>query len=405
MKTKRLYETNPYQKSMEAVVRECREEGVAKLILDQTVFYPEGGGQPGDRGLLWVRTETGLGAEPVRILDTREENGEIVHLASHPLEPGAAVFGEIDWRVRYGYMQNHTGEHMVSGCVHEKYGYDNVGFHMGKESVVIDFNGELDWEQLQEIEEEVNRGVDENVPVEVSYPSREELMQIPYRSKKEIAGPVRIVTIPGYDTCACCGIHVASTAEVQMVKILSVQNHRGGVRVEMICGRDAREDYREKHVQCAEVASALSVKPYEIAAAVKRVMEETIQLKIRLSQAQAELAEARVERLETGQRAVVFRDGTKDGILKGECDQNQVRRLVNLAREKAVHVLALTRGSREKEHRYIIGSGGDARALAARMNGRFSGRGGGSSMMAQGSLFGEADEIEAYFMEITQAEE
>ncbi|HIS57669.1 MAG: alanyl-tRNA editing protein [Lachnospiraceae bacterium] len=405
MKTKRLYETAPYQKSMEAVVKECRIEEKTKLILDQTVFYPEGGGQPGDQGWLYLQAEEADGeTEKVRVLDTQEEDGMIVHMVDHPVAFGTKVRGEIDWETRYGYMQNHTGEHMVSGCVHKKYGYDNVGFHMGKDAVVIDFNGELNWDQLQEIEEEVNRGVDENVPVAVTYPSEEELSEIPYRSKKEIQGQVRIVTISGYDICACCGIHVAATAEVQMVKILSVQNHRGGVRVEMICGKDAREDYRKKHVQSVEVARALSVKPYEISEAVRRMTEENIRLKMKFSQVQSELAAEKIGRLEAGKRAVVFREDGKDSILGEGWDPNQVRRLVNLAREKAVHVLTLTKGNKEREYRYIIGSGEDAGVLAKRMNERFAGRGGGSAMMTQGSLFGEAEEMEAYFLELTADE-
>ena len=153
----------------------------------------------------------------------------IVHYVNRTLPVGTKIRGEIYWDTRYGYMQNHTGEHMVSGCVHKRFGYDNVGFHMGRESVVIDFNGELNWEQLMEIEEEVNRGVDANLSVKVEYPSRGELSQMTYRSKKEISGQVRVVIIPGYDSCACCGMHVARTAEIQMIKILSVQNHRGGV--------------------------------------------------------------------------------------------------------------------------------------------------------------------------------
>lgn len=403
MKTKRLYEAAPYQKSMEAVVMECRMGEKTKLILDQTVFYPEGGGQPGDQGWLCIQADAKADKETerVRVLDTKEEDGVIVHMVDHPVASGTKVWGEIDWETRYGYMQNHTGEHMISGCVHKKYGYDNVGFHMGKGAVVIDFNGELNWDQLQEIEEEVNRGVDENVPVAVTYPSEEELPTIPYRSKKEIQGQVRIITIPGYDICACCGIHVSATAEVQMVKILSVQSHRGGVRVEMICGKDAREDYRKKHVQSVEVARALSVKPYEIAEAVSRTMEENIRLKMKLSQVQAELAEEKIGRLESGKQTAVFREGGRDGILGEGWDPNQVRRLVNLAREKAVHVLTLTKGNKEKEYRYIIGSGKDARTLAKQMNERFAGRGGGSAMMTQGSLFGDVKQMEAYFWELT----
>ena len=404
MKTKRLYEMDPYQVSMEAVVKECILQNEEKLIFDQTVFYPEGGGEPGDKGCLYIENEPGEWILWTEVTDTREENGEIVHYVKKPLPVGTKIRGEIQWKTRYAYMQNHTGEHMVSGRVHEKYGYDNVGFHMSKDSVVIDFNGELNWEQLMEIEEEVNQGVDDNLSVKVEYPSRDELSGMVYRSKKEILGQVRIVTVPGYDSCACCGMHVAKTSEIQMIKILSVQNHRGGVRVEMICGRDAREDYRKKHEQSVEVARSFSVKPYEITLAVKRMLEENSRLKMQLSQVQARMAEEIMDRMEEGQRTIVLTEEGSDSILSEGCDPNQVRRLVNLAREKAVHVLALTRGNKEKEYRYIIGSGEDARVLAKEMNEKFAGRGGGSSMMTQGSLFGNGNEMEEYFRAITGEE-
>ena len=350
---------------------------------------------------MYIENEQGEWILWTEVTDTREENGEIVHYVNRTLPVGTKIRGEIYWDTRYGYMQNHTGEHMVSGCVHKRFGYDNVGFHMGKESVVIDFNGELNWEQLMEIEEEVNRGVDANLSVKVEYPSRGELSQMTYRSKKEISGQVRVVIIPGYDSCACCGMHVARTAEIQMIKILSVQNHRGGVRVEMICGKDAREDYKKKHEQSVEVARAFSVKPYEITLAVKRMMEENGRLKMKLSQVQTRLAEEMMERMEMGQRTIVLTEEGSDSILREGCDPNQVRRLVNLARERAVHVLALTKGNKEKEYRYIIGSGEDARVLAKEMNDKFAGRGGGSPMMTQGSLFGKGNEMEEYFRRIT----
>lgn len=401
MKTKRLYEMDPYQTFMEAVVIEGNLQNGEKLIFDQTVFYPEGGGEPGDKGCLYIENEQGEWILWTEVTDTREENGEIVHYVNRTLPVGTKIRGEIYWDTRYGYMQNHTGEHMVSGCVHKRFGYDNVGFHMGRESVVIDFNGELNWEQLMEIEEEVNRGVDANLSVKVEYPSRGELSQMRYRSKKEISGQVRVVIIPGYDSCACCGMHVARTAEIQMIKILSVQNHRGGVRVEMICGKDAREDYKRKHEQSVEVARAFSVKPYEITLAVKRMMEENGRLKMKLSQVQTRLAEEMMERMEMGLRTIVLTEEGSDSILREGCDPNQVRRLVNLARERAVHVLALTKGNKEKEYRYIIGSGEDARVLAKEMNDKFAGRGGGSPMMTQGSLFGKGNEMEEYFRRIT----
>ena len=404
-KTRRLYEEQPYTRKMAALVMECMEmetkpksEKCFGIVLDQTVFYPEGGGQPGDRGYLTVLESDGAESRKrIAVFDTREWNGKVVHMTAEAIPCETRVEGSIDWDTRYGYMQNHTGEHMVSGCVHRKYGYDNVGFHMGKDAVVIDFNGELDWEQLMEIEEDVNDIVDENRRVEIHYPSREELKTTDYRSKKEIDGQVRLVMVPDCDCCACCGLHVAQTAEVQMIKILSVQNHRGGVRVELICGKDAREDYRKKHQQVMEITRLLSAKAYETAEAVKRLVEENGRLKGKIGQLQMRRAEEKVACLPEGHQSVF--------LYQEDCDLNQLRHLVNLARGKAVHVMAVTPGTRDGEFRYIIGSSENAVAVATAVNAAFSGRGGGSAPMAQGSCFGRAEDIGEFFQQTVGGQE
>ena len=189
--------------------------------MDQTAFFPEGGGQAGDSGFL----------EDVEIFDTHEKQGIVWHYAKAPLDPGAQVLGRIDWDKRFSRMQQHSGEHIVSGLVHARFGYDNVGFHLGEQEVTLDFNGNITKEELVEIELEANKAVFANLPVQISFPSREELAFLEYRSKIEIEGQVRIVTIPGIDVCACCAPHVKLTGEIGLIKLTGVQSHRGGVRV------------------------------------------------------------------------------------------------------------------------------------------------------------------------------
>ena len=226
--TRRLYYEDVYKKEFTATVVECREQkkGYA-VIVDESAFYPEGGGQPSDVGTLG----------DAKVTEVHEKDGELLHYTDKALEVGAKVEGKIDWARRFDLMQQHSGEHMVSGIIHEKYGYDNVGFHMGSDVITVDLNGMLDDSQLSEIEREVNERVWEDREVVITYPDAEELKTIDYRSKKELTGQVRIVTFPGVDVCACCGTHVTHTGEIGMVKLLSVVKFHDGIRMEMICGK------------------------------------------------------------------------------------------------------------------------------------------------------------------------
>lgn len=275
MSTLKLYEADAYLGEFTAVVEKCvSEAGIFRVILNQTAFYPEGGGQPADTGSLGE----------ARVLDVQETDGTIWHTVTQPLEPGKEVVGKIDFERRFSNMQNHTGEHIVSGIIARNYGFHNVGFHMGSEAVTVDFDGVLTADQLFEIEMEANDAVLRNAPVRILYPAQEELEQLEYRSKKEIEGQVRLVKVEGYDCCACCGMHVASAGEIRMIKILGVQNYKGGIRVSMLCGEKAFRDYQLKHSNIAGIARLLSVKPEEAGDAVTRLKEKNIELKKELKQ-------------------------------------------------------------------------------------------------------------------------
>ena len=189
-----------------------------RIVLDRTAFFPEGGGQFGDIG--WLNE--------VKVTDTREKDGIIFHETKEPLEEGSTVKGRLDFEVRFDRMQQHTGEHILSGLVHYLYGYDNVGFHLGEEITTLDFNGELTGEQVEDLELRANGAVFGNVPVQVLYPSKEQLQKVDYRSKIEIEGQIRIVSIPGYDICACCAPHVDRTGEIGLIRIVGCEKHRGG---------------------------------------------------------------------------------------------------------------------------------------------------------------------------------
>ncbi len=305
---------------------------------------------------------------------------------------GDTVEGKLDAALRFDRMQQHSGEHILSGIVHRLYGYDNVGFHLGEERTTLDFNGELTSEQAEEVELLANQAVFANVPVQVLYPSEEELERLSYRSKIEIEGQVRIVAIEGYDVCACCAPHVASTGEIGMIKILSCERHRGGCRMEIVCGKRALLDYRKKQQSVEGVSVALSAKPDEICQAVLRVKEQQGRLREQLNRTQA-----------------AYLGGTLEGILpetenfcifEEELDMIAARNFVNGAMERCGGVCGAFVGSEEDGWHYILGSRTmDLRMLCTELNRSFEGRGGGRPEMVQGSLKGSREEIQKYIEE------
>ena len=209
--TEKLFYEDSHRTEFTAKVISCEEakDGFC-VVLDQTAFFPEGGGQYADTGILG-NTE---------VTDVHEKNDVIFHSVTAPLEVGSIVSGKINWKERFEKMQQHTGEHIVSGIVHERFGYNNVGFHLGADYCTMDFDGPISKAQLKEIEAAANEAVYRNLEVEVLYPSKEELKDMDYRSKIEIEGQVRIVKIPGYDVCACCAPHVKTTGEIGAVKLV-----------------------------------------------------------------------------------------------------------------------------------------------------------------------------------------
>ena len=377
--TEKLYYQDSHLFTFEAAVLDCRKEKKGySIVLDRTAFFPEGGGQLADTGVLGG----------VRVLDVHERGGEIRHCTDAPLEIGAHVEGIVDAGQRLRRMQNHSGEHILSGLVHNAYGFDNVGFHMGAECMIIDFSGELTWEQLTELETRANEIVRQNIPLHIWFPDANELQSLEYRSKLELTENVRIVEIPGVDRCACCAPHVERTGEVGIVKILDSQRHRGGVRVSVVCGLDALEDYRARQESVTEISRALSAKRGEVTRAVQRVLNEQQSMKERCDALSLALIRYMAEaEPETAGNILVF-----DATL-GEIAQ---RELVNRLTEKAGGFAAVFCGSNEDGWRYIVGSRRlDLRAMSREINAAIQGRGGGTPQMIQGSARADRAEIEA----------
>ena len=378
--TEKLYYLDSHLFEFEATVLAAREEKRGwEIVLDRTAFFPEGGGQPADTGMIG----------PARVLDVHEREGEIRHLCDRELAPGTYVCA-VDREKRLRRMQNHSGEHVFSGLTHQKYGAENVGFHMAADCMTIDFDKDLSFEQLSEIEYEANLAVRANIPVRTFYPSPEELKTLEYRSKKELAGAVRIVEIAGIDRCACCAPHVRATGEIGAIKLLTAERHRGGVRLSLICGMDALDDYRRKQDSAAAISALLSAKRDEIAPAVERLLESEAKLKERASILGMRCAAMRAEAIApTEGNICIFDEGLSEAA---------ARELVNRLTEKTGGVAALFLADGAGAWRYIIGSRRvDLRSAAKAINAGVSGRGGGRPEMIQGSAAASEKEIASFF--------
>lgn len=376
--TEKLYDKDSYLQEFQATVISCEQksETTWSIVLDKTAFFPEGGGQTGDTG--WLND--------AEVIDTREKAGIIYHETKEPLEIGTVAAGKIDFAARFDKMQQHTGEHILSGIVCATYGYNNVGFHLSAEITTLDFDGELSAEQVRDLEIKVNQAIHANIPVQVKFPTKAELSEMEYRSKIEIEGQVRIVEIPEIDRCACCAPHVRTTAEVGLLKIQSCDRHRGGCRLTIVCGMRALKDYQQKQESVGKVSAALSAKPDKIAEAVKHLQEQQTKLREQLNHIQAMYLKGKLEMLTGEEKSVCIFEETLDSIA--------VRNFVNDAMEKCDGICGAFIGNDNSGYHYILGSKTvDMREFSKKLNEKFQGKGGGKPQMVQGSLNGEKKAI------------
>lgn len=379
MDTVKLYYENAYTQDFTAVVQSCQavKNGFA-VTLDRTAFYPEGGGQPADHGTLGE----------ARVLDVHEKDGVVTHLCDRALSVGAEVGGRIDWARRFDHMQQHSGEHIISGLLCSTFHCDNVGFHMGADVVTIDYNAPITWEQALEVERRANAYIWADHPIRIWYPSAEELAALPYRSKKELTGAVRITEFPGADRCACCGTHVSSSGQVGLLKLLSCQKFRDGVRLELLCGQRALDCLAAGWEQARQIGQALSVKPQSAFAAVSRLQEELLSLKEKA---------ARLEEADFAHVAAQYRGAGSVLHIAEPLDGDGARRLCDAIAKAAGGRCAVFAGQ-DGDYRYaVIESGGDLRQFIKDMNTALHGRGGGRDGFAQGSAACTAEEVRTFF--------
>lgn len=381
MSTQKIYYANQYQTTLDTTTVSCtRTPKGWEVVLDATIFFPTGGGQPCDLGRI----------ADAAVTDVFERGEEVVHLCDRPLPVGEAVSCEIDWARRFLLMQQHSGEHIVSGIVHRRFGYDNVGFHMGKDAITIDFSGELTADELHEVERAANEAIWRDLPVTAYYPDPETLKTLHYRSKKELTGPVRLVRLEGTDLCACCGTHVAHTGEVGLIKMLSNTRFHGGSRIELLCGSRAWDWVTTVYEQNRRISGLLSAKLPETAEAVRRLTQELSDAQYRCVELENRLFAQRADALSDRAQILLFEDAMTPDAL---------RRLTDALLRRCSGRCAVFAGS-DGDYKYAVGlHDGDLRPLARSLNERFSGRGGGKPCFVQGSLKASRAELEAFFSE------
>ena len=380
METEKLYYADAFLKEFTAKVLTCEKGKTGYLVtLDRTAFYPEGGGQPADHGTL----------NGVAVTDVHEKDGVIVHTVEKAVEIGENVRGIIDWARRFDHMQQHSGEHILSGILCHDYRCDNVGFHLGADTVTIDYNADITWEQALDAERKANEVIWADAPVEIAYPSPAELEALDYRSKKALTGQVRIVTFPEADCCACCGTHVLRAGQVGLIKVLSCQKFREGVRMEIVSGQRALAYLGHVYDQARSVGQRLSVKPDAILPAVERLEEEQVALKAREAAMEDQLFRHIAAQHAGAENALVFQPALRP---------DSVRRLADALGHACTGLAAVFAGEDGHFNYALLRSdGADLSPTVKALNAALHGRGGGRSGFAQGSVQATEAEIRNFF--------
>lgn len=379
METRKLYYEDCHLTDFTACVLSCEPSEQGYLItLDATAFYPEGGGQAWDTGTLGS----------VSVLQVQERDGEIFHLCDGPLPVGQQVTGKVDWNRRFDLMQQHTGEHILSGIIHKTFGYHNMGFHVGAEVMEVDFDGPISMDALADIEAAANKAIWENLPVTCSYPDPETLKSIPYRSKREIPWPVRIVEIPGYDCCACCGVHTGTTGEVGIIKILSCVKLRQGVRLELVCGGRAYEYLRRVFDENRKVSQLFSATMLETGSAADKMMQMLSAEKLKNAQLQTEVFRHIAESYVNQANVLHFHP---------DLSSAQIRQLADAIANRCHGYAAVFSGNEGAYGYCIVSRELDLTDFGKELTRTLRGRGGGKAGFQQGSVSCSREEILTFF--------
>lgn len=401
-KTIKLFENSSYITKFNATVLECQsvekddlnfEKYLFKIVLDKTAFFPEGGGQPPDKGFI---APMNLGNPYkktdfyVEVFDVIEKNGIIYHYVDFELEIQSVVECKIDWNFRFMLMQHHTGEHIVSGLVNKHFGFSNVGFHMGENYITVDFDGKLTDENLDFIERKANDIIYKNLGVKIDCPSKDELYTLNYRSKKEIDGEIRVVSVPGADICACCGTHVRYTGEIGIIKFLSNQNYKGGTRLYMLCGKKAFNDYHEKNKIVYDISTQLSCKPELSDISVTQLRADRDKLKSENISLINKLFKLRAETIDRNLSKII--------LFEEDLSSSDLQKFANILCENRNGVIMIFSGNDEDGYKYVITSSAlNINYIVEKFNETFDAKGGGKSNFVQGTVNAKKSDISSYF--------
>ena len=397
-----LYDRDAYMTDFIASVFSCEPikysgKDAFDIVLDETAFFPEQGGQDSDSGTITPLSSCAdnASADPgqaVNVLHVSIKAGIIHHICDNPISEGTRVKGDICWEQRFDRMQQHSGEHLVSGTVHRFFGADNVGFHLSAREVTLDFNTTFEEKDIAFIEDTVNRAIYENFETHIFFPSDEELKTLDYRSKKELTGQVRIVEYPGYDMCACCAPHVKRTGEIGSIRIVAAEHFKGGTRMWIECGKRSLISARAQLSDARAISRITSAKISEIVPAIEKLTEALKDAKFKLVKFERDSIMALADEIRAEQNPILWIDA---------CDQDNLRLGVNTLVSGTDGYCSAFCGNDNDGYRFIIASSSKVcRELANKMKTRFEIRGGGSPDLVQGRFKATRGDIAVFYTEV-----
>ena len=378
--TEKLYDINSHLTEFEATVLESYPfaDGFA-TILDRTAFFPEGGGQASDIGFI----------DDAKVYDVQINDEIIYHYTTKQFEKGVKVKGKIDFERRFDFMQQHSGEHIVSGVAHSLYGCENVGFHLGADIVTLDFDKPLSKEQILKIETLANEAIFKNVKFNTYYPDEQTLSTLNYRSKKEIQGAVRIVEIKDTDVCACCAPHVKEASEIGIIKLLDSEKLRGGVRIEMKCGKRALQDYNEKCDNVRKISSLLAVKQNEVAGGVERLLNTISDFKFKITGLKKQIIDSKVLNFENKKE--------KTAVFESDLEIKELQIYTDALYKQYGGIRAVFSPSDNGFSFAICGENAELDEFFKNFRAEFTVKGGGRNGMVQGTVETTKENIENFF--------
>lgn len=359
-----LYYENAYIEKFESIVKECiKENEKIKVVLENTAFYPEGGGQPSDTGVI----------DDVKVFRVEEKNSKIFHIVEKEIPVGKKVKCNINFKERFINMQNHTAEHIVSGLICKNFDATNVGFHIGADFTTMDFNKNLSADDMKRIEISANEAIYENIEVKTKIYENREVKNLSYRSKIDLKEDVRLIEIPGYDVCACCGIHVARTGEIGIIKLVKIEKYKSGVRIYMLAGSKALEDYDNKYEQVSKISSLLSLKLDEVYTGVKALSKEIEELKKEKNSLKEIIFEQEISNLDKQENIIIEKENLDMKDMKNYCEKLKTKS------EKISAVVS--------NGRFIMMSDTeDLKLILEDLKTKLDLQGGGNSQMVQGMI-------------------